>query len=155
MLFSTQTMSRESSSTITPPEPAIDPAAVSESKSIGISSIDISRSIVDPSDCFCLSLNRSSARKTFAELPPGITAFTQNASTRVIRPAKARILRSAHGNNVSNVAERLDIIDDRRAHVEAEHCWKVRWLNPRITPLALQRFDKASFFSANVGTGAS
>src|SRR5437762_112256 len=76
MLLSAQTISRESSSTITPPEPAIDPAAASESKSIGISSIDISRSIVDPSVCFCLSLNRSSARRTFAELPPGITAFS-------------------------------------------------------------------------------
>jgi len=42
-----------------------------------------------------------------------------------IRPAKARILRSAHGNNVSNVAKRFDIVDDRRAHVEAEHRWKV------------------------------
>jgi hypothetical protein len=40
-----QTMSRESSSTITPPEPAIEPAAARESKSIGISSIDISRSL--------------------------------------------------------------------------------------------------------------
>ena len=76
MLFSAQTMSRESSITMTPPEPAIEPAAASESKSIGISSIDISRSIVEPSACLCFSLNRSSARKTFAELPPGMTAFS-------------------------------------------------------------------------------
>ena len=53
----------------------MEPAAVSESKSIGISSIDISRSMVDPLGCLCLSLNRSSARKTLAELPPGMTAF--------------------------------------------------------------------------------
>jgi hypothetical protein len=56
MLFSAQTMSRESSSTITPPEPAIEPAAARESKSIGISSIDISRSIVEPSVCLSFSL---------------------------------------------------------------------------------------------------
>src|SRR6266403_5916853 len=72
MLLRVQTISRESSSTITPPDPAIEPAAASESKSIGISSIDISRSTVNPSGCFCLSLNRSSARRTLAELPPGM-----------------------------------------------------------------------------------
>jgi hypothetical protein len=64
-------MSRESSSTMTPPEPAIEPQAASESKSIGISSIEISRSTVDPSDCLSFSLKRSSARNTLAELPPG------------------------------------------------------------------------------------
>jgi len=68
-------MSRESSSTMTPPDPAMEPAAVSESKSIGISLIDNSCSTVDPSGCFCLSLKRSSARKTLAELPPGMTAL--------------------------------------------------------------------------------
>ena len=37
---------------MTPPEPAIEPPAARESKSIGISSIDISRSIVEPSAAF-------------------------------------------------------------------------------------------------------
>ena len=51
---------------MTPPEPAIEPAAASESKSIGISSSETSRSF---------SLKLSPARKTFAELPPGMTAL--------------------------------------------------------------------------------
>src|SRR6478752_7070323 len=68
MLLSAQTISRESSKTMTPPEPAIDPQAARESKSIGISSMEISRSIVDPSACFSFILKRSSARRTLAEL---------------------------------------------------------------------------------------
>ena len=51
----------------------MEPAAVSESKSIGISSIDSSRSTVDPSACLCLSLNRSPARKTAKTKQPSAT----------------------------------------------------------------------------------
>ena len=82
-------MSRVSSSTITPPEPAIEPTAARVSKSIGMSSMVIVLSAIEPSACFSLILNVSSARKTLAELPPGMTAF--NLRPGFIPPQKSLI----------------------------------------------------------------
>src|SRR6266542_3277204 len=169
MLLSAQTMSRESSSTITPPEPAIDPAAARESKSIGISSIDISRSIDAPSGCFCLSLNRSPAgndRLQFSARfqsaghfvnqlsyghradfdfeiarPLHVAADADNSGAGIVWAAESGIVYATHGNDVFYVAKRLDVVHDGRAHVETEHSWEIGWLDPRITPFAFERLD--------------
>ena len=53
------------------------------------------------------------------------------------------------------VAERLDVVDDGRAHVEAEHGGKVRRLDARVGALALERFDEAGFLAADVGARAA
>ena len=58
------------------PDPDMLPAAISESKSYGRSSISTSFSASLPSGPLRLSLNRSPALNTFAEEPPGITAFS-------------------------------------------------------------------------------
>ena len=67
------TMSTVSSITIIPPDPDILPAAIGPSKSSGISSRPQSNSV--PS--LWVPLNRSSARRIFAEDPPGITALSE------------------------------------------------------------------------------
>ena len=185
-------MSRESSITMTPPEPAIDPAAASESKSIGISSIDISRSIVEPSGCFSFSLNRLVGAQDFRGaaagndrlqscVPPSfrrhvvdqlahrdradfnfeitgplhVAADANDARAGVVRAAEPGIFRAAHRDDVLHVAERLDVVHDRRAHVEAEHGGKIGRLDPRIGALAFERFDQAGFFAADVSAGAA
>ena len=53
------------------------------------------------------------------------------------------------------MAERFDIVDDRRAHVETERGGKVRWLDARVWALTFERFDEASFLAADVGTGTA
>ncbi len=64
-------MSTESSITMTPPEPPMDPHEASESKSIGMSSTP--HSTIEPFGC--LILNRSPNRRIFDEEPPGMTAL--------------------------------------------------------------------------------
>ena len=77
MLLSTQEMGRESSITMTPPDPAIDPQAAMVSKSIGTSSRPIST-------CWSprLTLNTSPALNTLADDPPGITALSLRPGRR-------------------------------------------------------------------------
>jgi hypothetical protein len=56
---------------------------------------------------------------------------------------------------VLHVAERLDVVDDRRALVEAEDRREIRRLDPRIGPLALERLDEPGLLAADVGAGAA
>ena len=69
--------------------------------------------------------------------------------------AELRIFRAAHRDDVLHVAKRLDVVHDRRAHVETEHRRKIRRLDARIGALAFERFDQAGFFAADVGAGAA
>ena len=66
-----------------------------------------------------------------------------------------RVFRAAHRDDVLHVAERFDVVHDRRAHVETEHRREIRRLDPRIGALAFERFDQAGFFAADVGAGAA
>ena len=54
-----------------------------------------------------------------------------------------------------HVAERLDVVDDGRAHPQTKHGWKIRRLDTRIRTLAFERFDEAGFFAADVSTSAT
>jgi hypothetical protein len=53
------------------------------------------------------------------------------------------------------MAERLDVVDDGRALVEAEHRGKYGRLDARVGALALERFDQAGLLAADVGAGAA
>ena len=66
-----------------------------------------------------------------------------------------RVFRAAHRDDVLHVAERLDVVHDRRAHVEPEHGRKIGRLDPRISALAFERFDQPGFFAADVSAGAA
>jgi len=58
-------------------------------------------------------------------------------------------------DDVLHVAERLDVVDDRRAHVEAEGGGEVGRLDAWVGTLAFERLDQAGFLTANVGGGAT
>ena len=51
------------------------------------------------------------------------------------------------------MADRLHIVHDGRLHVEAEHGWKIRWLDAGVGAFAFEGFQKAGFLAANVGAG--
>src|SRR5262249_44013573 len=73
----------------------------------------------------------------------------------VVRPAEARILGAAYGENMFNVTERLHVVDDSRTHVETQHRREIRRLDPWITAFPLERFDQTRFLAANVGARAA
>src|SRR5205085_567601 len=62
---------------------------------------------------------------------------------------------AAHLDDVLYVAKRLDVVDDRWTHVEAEDRGKIRRLDPRIGAFAFERFDQPGFFAANVSACAA
>ena len=79
----------------------------------------------------------------------------QDARARVARGADLRVGLAAHVDNVPNVAEGLDVVDDRRALVEAEDRGEIRGLDAGIGALALERLDEAGLLAAYVGAGAA
>ena len=87
--------------------------------------------------------------------PLHVAAHANYARAGIIRPAKPRVRAAAHRDDVLHVTERLNVVHDRRAHVEAEDRGKIRRLDPRIGALAFERFDQAGFFAADVGARAA
>jgi len=63
--------------------------------------------------------------------------------------------RAAHGDDVFHIAERLDVIDDGRAHPQTKDGRKIRRLDARIRALAFERFDEAGFLTADVSARAA
>jgi hypothetical protein len=84
-----------------------------------------------------------------------LAAQTHDARAGVVRRAELRVFCAAHRDDVLHVAKRLDVVDDRRAHVEPEHGREIRRLDARIRTLAFERFDEAGFLAANVSTRAA
>src|ERR1035441_2638627 len=84
-----------------------------------------------------------------------LAAQADDACAGIVRRAKFRKARAAHRDDVFYVAQRLDVVDDGRAHPQSQHGWKIRRLDARIGPLAFKRFDEAGFFAANVSTRAA
>ena len=60
-----------------------------------------------------------------------IAADAEDAGAGVIRAADLGVLRAAHADDVLHVAERLDVIDDGGALVEAEHGGEIGRLDAR------------------------
>ena len=58
-------------------------------------------------------------------------------------------------DDVLHVAERLDVVDDRRALIKAEHGREIRRLDPRISALAFERFDQPGLLAADVSARAA
>src|SRR3954470_13152199 len=79
-----------------------------------------------------------------------LAAQADDAGACVIGHAELRIFGSSHADDVPNGGERLDVIDDRRAHVEAQDRREIRRLDLRIGGLAFQGFDEAGFFATDV-----
>ncbi len=84
-----------------------------------------------------------------------VAADAEEARAGVVGLAELGVGRAAHVDDVLDVAERLDVVDDGRAHVEAEHGGEIRRLDARVGALALERFDQAGFLAANVGARAA
>ena len=87
--------------------------------------------------------------------PLHVAADADDARAGVVRRAELRVFGAAHADDVLHVAERLDVVDDGRAHVEAEHGREIRRLDARIGALAFERFDQAGFLAADVGARAA
>jgi hypothetical protein len=49
-----------------------------------------------------------------------------------------------------HVAKRFHVIDDGWAHVETQHCREIGRLDSWIAAFALQRFDQAGLFAADI-----
>ena len=84
-----------------------------------------------------------------------LAAEADDARAGVVRRAELGEFRAAHRDDVLHVAERLDVVDDGRAHVEPEHGREIRRLDARIGPLAFERFDEAGFLAADVSARAA
>ena len=101
------------------------------------------------------------AERGFANLdlvvagPPDLAAQADDARAGVARRAQRGVRVTAHLQHVPDVAERLDVVDDGRAHVQAKHGREVRRLDTRVRPLALERLDEAGFLAANVRARAA
>ena len=84
-----------------------------------------------------------------------VAADAEDARAGVVRRAELRVFRAAHLDDVLHVAERLDVVHDGRAHVEAEHRREIRRLDARIGALAFERFDQAGLLAADVSARAA
>ena len=73
--------------------------------------------------------------------PLNIAAHAHDSRAGIILSSKSRVVCAAHGDDVFYVAEGLDVVHDRRAHVETEHCWEIRRFDAWISALAFERFD--------------
>ena len=83
-----------------------------------------------------------------------VATDTEGTRATVAGGAELGELGRAHGDDVPDVAEGLDVVDDGRAVVEAEDGGEIRRFDARIRTFALERFEKARFFAADVGAGA-
>src|ERR1019366_9165680 len=84
-----------------------------------------------------------------------MAAQADDARAGVVRRAELGKFHAAHRDDVLHVAKRLDVVDDGRAHPQAEHRRKIRRFDARIRPLAFERFDEAGFLAANVSARAA
>ena len=84
-----------------------------------------------------------------------VAAQAHDARAGVVRRAELGVFRRAHLHDVLHMAERLDVVDDGRAHPEAENRREIRRLDARIRTLAFQRFNEAGLFAADVGACAA
>ena len=82
-----------------------------------------------------------------------VAAHANDAGASIVRPAELRVFRAARRDDMLHVAESLNVVDDRRAHVEPEHRRKIGRLDPRVGTFAFKRFDQAGFLAADVGAG--
>ena len=82
--------------------------------------------------------------------PPHVAGDAEDAGSRVVGRSDLREGLAAHVGDVLHVAERLHVVHDRRALVEAEDGGEIRRLDPRIGPLALERLDQAGLLAADV-----
>src|SRR6266404_6208033 len=87
--------------------------------------------------------------------PLNVATNAYNSRASIILSPKSRVVCAAHRDNVLHVAKGLDVVHDRRAHVETEHRREVGRLDPRIRALAFERFNQARFLAADVGAGAA
>ena len=64
------------------------------------------------------------------------------------------VLRAAHPQDERDVHQRLDVVDQRRALVEALD-GRERRLQARVAALALERVEQRGLLAADVGAGAA
>ncbi len=84
-----------------------------------------------------------------------MSADADDARAGIVRRAELRVFRAAHLHDVLHRRERLDVVNNRRAHVEPENSREVGRLDARVSALAFERFNQARFLTANVSTRAA
>ena len=84
-----------------------------------------------------------------------LAAETDDARAGVVRRAESGKLRAPHFHNVLHIAEGLNVVDNGRAHPQAEHCRKIGRLDAGIRAFAFEGFDQAGFFTANISARAA
>ena len=84
-----------------------------------------------------------------------VAAEAHEAGAGIIRCAEFGKGFCPHLHYVFHIAECLHVIDDRRAHVEAEGGGEVGRLDARIGTLAFEALNQAGFLTANIGAGAA
>src|SRR5439155_201041 len=102
-------------------------------------------------------LDHPAQRETHRQLvdarPVDVAAQAEQARPAVLGRAELGIRLRAHEENRRDVRERLDVVDDRRAAVEADHGREGR-LDARIAAQALERIEQRRLLAALVGAGA-
>ena len=84
-----------------------------------------------------------------------VAAEADDARAGVVRRAELGVFGTAHRDDVLHMAKRLDVVDDGRALVKAEHGREIRRLDARVGTLAFEGFDEPGFLTANVGARAA
>ena len=87
--------------------------------------------------------------------PAHVPRDTQDPRARVVGCADFRVGLTPPLRDVPDVAERLHVVDDRRALVEPEDRGKIGGLDARVGAFALYRLDKARLLAADVGARAA
>src|SRR5690606_33825146 len=67
-----------------------------------------------------------------------VSGDTENPGAGMPCHSELRILIPTHADDVFHMAKRLDVVDDRRAHVETQRGREIRRLDPWIWALAFQ-----------------
>src|SRR5262249_38212824 len=85
--------------------------------------------------------------------PLDVAGDAEELGAAVVGPANAGEPGGAAPHDVRYLRDRLDIIDRRRAAIEAHIGWEWR-LQPRLAFLAFQAFQERGLFAADIGASA-
>ena len=84
-----------------------------------------------------------------------VAAEAHEAGTGIIRCAEFGKGFCPHLYNMLHIAERLHVVDDGGAHVEAESGREVGRFDARVGAFAFEALNQAGFLTANIGAGAA
>ena len=107
-----------------------------------------------PPACVSISSRNGIAHRLFdGARRVHVAGDVEELGAEIVRPAEAREPAGAAAQDVRRDRDRLDVVDGRRAAIEA-HVRRERRLQPRHALLAFEAFEQRRLLAADVGAGA-